>query len=53
MKYKNNHLSCREDELVKRASSLVVNSGMASDADLGPVISKQVNHLLFYQRKGC
>uniref|UniRef100_A0A0D9WWD5 Aldehyde dehydrogenase domain-containing protein n=1 Tax=Leersia perrieri TaxID=77586 RepID=A0A0D9WWD5_9ORYZ len=31
----------REDELVKRASSLVVNSGMASDADLGPVISKQ------------
>ncbi|EEE66713.1 hypothetical protein OsJ_23385 [Oryza sativa Japonica Group] len=30
-----------EDELVKRASSLVVNSGMASDADLGPVISKQ------------
>lgn len=30
-----------EDELVKRASGLVVNSGMANDADLGPVISRQ------------
>ncbi|XP_062187138.1 methylmalonate-semialdehyde dehydrogenase [acylating], mitochondrial-like [Phragmites australis] len=30
-----------EDELVKRARGLVVNSGMANDADLGPVISKQ------------
>jgi hypothetical protein len=33
---------CREDELVKRANSLVVNSGAANDADLGPVISRQV-----------
>ncbi|GJN24781.1 hypothetical protein PR202_gb12544 [Eleusine coracana subsp. coracana] len=32
----------REDELVKRAKGLVVNSGMASDTDLGPVISRQV-----------
>ncbi|KAM3370452.1 hypothetical protein ACQJBY_018026 [Aegilops geniculata] len=31
----------REGELVKRASSLVVNSGTANDADLGPVISRQ------------
>jgi malonate-semialdehyde dehydrogenase (acetylating)/methylmalonate-semialdehyde dehydrogenase len=31
-----------EDELVKRASSLVVNSGAANDSDLGPVISRQV-----------
>ncbi|KAF7003868.1 hypothetical protein CFC21_019146 [Triticum aestivum] len=30
-----------EDELVKRASNLVVNSGTANDADLGPVISTQ------------
>uniref|UniRef100_A0ACD5U817 Uncharacterized protein n=1 Tax=Avena sativa TaxID=4498 RepID=A0ACD5U817_AVESA len=30
-----------EDELVKRASSLVVNSGAANDSDLGPVISRQ------------
>ncbi|XP_039801800.1 methylmalonate-semialdehyde dehydrogenase [acylating], mitochondrial-like [Panicum virgatum] len=30
-----------EDELVKRASGLVVNSGMVNDADLGPVISRQ------------
>ncbi|WVZ62224.1 hypothetical protein U9M48_011991 [Paspalum notatum var. saurae] len=30
-----------EDELVKRASGLVVNSGMINDADLGPVISRQ------------
>uniref|UniRef100_A0A453D1B1 methylmalonate-semialdehyde dehydrogenase (CoA acylating) n=2 Tax=Aegilops tauschii subsp. strangulata TaxID=200361 RepID=A0A453D1B1_AEGTS len=30
-----------EDELVKRASSLVVNTGTANDADLGPVISRQ------------
>lgn len=37
-----NHEFCREAELVKRAKGLVVNSGMASDADLGPVISKQV-----------
>jgi hypothetical protein len=32
----------REDELVKRASGLVVSSGMVNDADLGPVISRQV-----------
>ncbi|KAF8732044.1 hypothetical protein HU200_016000 [Digitaria exilis] len=32
----------REEELVKRASGLVVNSGMVNDADLGPVISRQV-----------
>nr|CAB3452203.1 unnamed protein product [Digitaria exilis] len=30
-----------EEELVKRASGLVVNSGMVNDADLGPVISRQ------------
>ncbi|XP_048559281.1 methylmalonate-semialdehyde dehydrogenase [acylating], mitochondrial isoform X1 [Triticum urartu] len=30
-----------EDELVKRASNLVVSSGTANDADLGPVISTQ------------
>jgi hypothetical protein len=38
----NRVLLFREDELVKRASSLVVNSGAANDADLGPVISRQV-----------
>jgi len=27
---------------VKRASGLVVNSGMVNDADLGPVISREV-----------
>lgn len=32
----------REDELVNRASGLIVNSGMVNDADLGPVISRQV-----------
>ncbi|VAH52235.1 unnamed protein product [Triticum turgidum subsp. durum] len=40
----------REDELVKRASSLVVNTGTANDADLGPVISRQPfqKHISFW-----
>lgn len=32
----------REDKLVERAKTLKVNSGTEPDADLGPVISKQV-----------
>jgi len=36
----------REDELIKRASGLVVNSGMVNDADLGPVISRQACFVL-------
>lgn len=32
----------REDKLVERAKALKVNSGTEPDADLGPVISKQV-----------
>ena len=36
----------REDELVKRASGLVVNSGTVNDADLGPVISRQACFVL-------
>lgn len=34
---------CREKKLVECAKSLKVNSGLVPDADLGPVISKQVN----------
>lgn len=34
---------CREDKVVKLAKSLKVNSGTEPDADLGPVISKQVS----------
>lgn len=33
----------REDKLVELAKSLMVNAGTESDADLGPVISKQVD----------
>lgn len=36
-------LFCREDKLVECAKSLKVNSGMEPNADLGPVISKQVS----------
>ena len=36
----------RDDELVKRASGLVVNSGTVNDADLGPVISRQACFVL-------
>jgi len=32
----------RENELAKRAKNLKVNAGTVPDADLGPVISKQV-----------
>lgn len=34
--------SSREDKLVDRALALKVTAGMEPDADLGPVISKQV-----------
>lgn len=33
----------REEKLVELAKSLIVNGGTESDADLGPVISKQVD----------
>lgn len=33
----------REDKLVERAQSLKVDCGTKPDADLGPVISKQVS----------
>ena len=32
----------REDKLVERAQALKVNAGTEPDADIGPVISKQV-----------
>lgn len=32
----------REDKLVERTKALKVNAGTEADADLGPVISKQV-----------
>lgn len=35
----------REDKLVECAKALKVNAGMEPDAELGPVISKQV-HLI-------
>ena len=34
----------REDKLVERAKALKVTAGTEPDADLGPVISKQVTH---------
>ena len=33
----------REDKLVECAKALKVNAGIEPDADLGPVISKQVH----------
>lgn len=36
----------REDKLVEHAKAINVNEGTESDADLGPVISKQVTHIL-------
>lgn len=33
----------REDKLVERAKSLKINAGTEPDADLGPMISKQVD----------
>ncbi|KAG5548425.1 hypothetical protein RHGRI_013946 [Rhododendron griersonianum] len=36
----------REDKLVELAKSLIVNAGTESDADLGPVISKQAKERL-------
>lgn len=33
----------REDKLVERAKALKVSAGIEPDADLGPVISKQVS----------
>lgn len=40
----------REDKLVERAKALKVNAGTEPDADLGPVISKQVSEMnLFHQ----
>lgn len=35
-------MNCREEKLAERAMSLKVNVGTDPDADLGPVISKQV-----------
>lgn len=35
----------REDELVKRARKLKISAGIEPDTDLGPVITKQVQHL--------
>lgn len=32
----------REEELVKRAKTLIVNGGTDARADVGPVVSKQV-----------
>lgn len=34
--------SYREEKLLERAKTLKVNAGTEPDADLGPVISKQV-----------
>lgn len=41
----------RENKLVERAKALKVNAGTEPDADLGPVISKQVRTQFpnFYQ----
>lgn len=33
----------REDKLAERAKSLKINAGTEPDADLGPMISKQVD----------
>lgn len=33
----------REDKLLERAKALKVNAGTEPDADIGPVISKQVH----------
>lgn len=33
----------REDKLAERAKSLKINAGTEPDADLGPLISKQVD----------
>lgn len=41
------YVHCREEKLVERAKSLKVNVGTDPDADLGPVISKQVHE--FFQ----
>lgn len=46
-------LFSREHKLVERAKALKVNAGTEPDADLGPVISKQVRssgilHLFLY-----
>lgn len=38
-------LFSREDKLVEHAKAIKVNEGTESDADLGPVISKQVNYI--------
>lgn len=40
---KETSLFSREDKLVEHAKAIKVNAGTEPDADLGPVISKQVD----------
>lgn len=37
---------CREEKIVERAKALKVSAGTDPEADLGPVISKQVSAIL-------
>lgn len=41
------HYICRETKLIEGAKALKVNAGTEPDADLGPVISRQVCESVF------
>lgn len=44
---------CREEKIVERAKALKVSAGTDPEADLGPVISKQVSWPIFILNRIC